>query len=87
MAQVTQNAYRGSCHCGGFQFKLQLQKPLETVFACRCIPCKKKSYLWVFPREEDFQITRGDKILASHRSADKSEHFVRKSYFNYQLSN
>ncbi|RDH38410.1 Mss4-like protein [Aspergillus welwitschiae] len=51
--------YKGTCHCGLSQFELHLSHPLKTVHACRCTLCAKKGYLWLFPAEQEFQVTRG----------------------------
>ena len=71
--------YKGTCHCGRFQFKLHLFRPLEAVHACHCTLCAKKGYLWLFPAEQEFQVTRGAGELVCYDSGNggHGEHMVR----------
>ncbi|RAH61454.1 hypothetical protein BO85DRAFT_196869 [Aspergillus piperis CBS 112811] len=62
--------YKGTCHCGRFQFKLRLFRPLEAVHACHCTLCAKKGYLWLFPAEQEFQVTRGAGELVCYDSSN-----------------
>ncbi|GLA76982.1 hypothetical protein AtubIFM55763_008860 [Aspergillus tubingensis] len=62
--------YKGTCHCGRFQFKLHLFRPLEAVHACHCTLCAKKGYLWLFPAEQEFQVTRGAGELVCYDSGN-----------------
>ncbi|BCS01304.1 GFA family protein [Aspergillus luchuensis] len=62
--------YKGTCHCGRFQFKLHLFRPLEAVHACHCTLCAKKGYLWLFPAEQEFQVTRGAGELVCYDSSN-----------------
>ncbi|OOG00624.1 hypothetical protein ASPCADRAFT_39357 [Aspergillus carbonarius ITEM 5010] len=68
--------YHGNCHCGSFRFELCLHQPLATVYACQCGLCVKKGYLWLFPAEDEFEITRGVGEVASYcAQASHEEHF------------
>ncbi|PYI11770.1 hypothetical protein BO78DRAFT_425659 [Aspergillus sclerotiicarbonarius CBS 121057] len=68
--------YDGNCHCGLLRFELRLYQPLETVYACQCGLCSKKGYLWLFPAEDEFEITQGGgEVARYHAQASHEEHF------------
>ena len=51
--------YKGTCHCGAFQFSLA-DISIKSVIICNCSLCTKKGYLWIYPGRGQFQSTKGD---------------------------
>ena len=55
----------GGCHCGGIRFRVCLDgcKPLE----CNCSICSKKGFINLIVSPEDFELLKGEELLASYR--------------------
>ncbi|PYH87629.1 hypothetical protein BO71DRAFT_393121 [Aspergillus ellipticus CBS 707.79] len=75
---MTTTEYKGSCHCGAFRFTLSLPAPLTTAHSCNCAVCAKKGSLWVFPRDNELVVMRGEGGLVGYKAGDddnEAEHF------------
>lgn len=62
--------YHGNCHCGLFQFTLNIA-PLTGVYTCNCSICSRNGYLWIYPvAEEQLSIKAGEeKALHAYQFA------------------
>lgn len=70
MSQLSTKKYLGNCHCGLFQFELEVPE-IKSVTSCKCSICTKKGYLFLSPHGQDFKITRGENKLISYEFGDK----------------
>lgn len=67
--------YQGNCHCAKFRFEVDLPE-IESTTSCNCVACFKNGFLWAFPPEGDFRITRDDGLLTSSQHGGTLEHKV-----------
>ncbi|RMF23655.1 MAG: GFA family protein [Cyanobacteria bacterium J083] len=57
-------SYSGGCHCGAVRFIVRLDH-LQTI-KCNCSICRKKGYLHLIVKAENFQLLKGKEILNTY---------------------
>lgn len=57
--------YEGGCHCGAVRFRVVVDKRI--VDDCTCSICKKKGFLHLIVRPEQFTLLQGADVLTTYR--------------------
>ena len=53
-----------SCHCGGVEGQVEVPETgFEKIMRCNCSICKRKGYIIGVAGPNDFEITKGEKLL------------------------
>lgn len=67
---------RGSCHCKGVEFKVEVVSTSITVLDCNCSVCAKKGYLhWTVPQERVTLSTGSAERMTTYRfGTDVAQH-------------
>ena len=64
------------CHCGAVKAEINLDGDLAKVIKCNCSICKRKGAIMSMVKNEDFKITKGEKILKLYQFHSKvAKHF------------
>ena len=65
-----------SCHCGEVEAEINLPSSLEKILRCNCSICKRKGAIMSMVKNEEFKITKGEKILRTYQFHSKvAKHF------------
>ena len=62
---MNNNVYEGGCHCGAVRFRVVVDK--YKVDDCNCSICKKKGFLHLIVRPEQFSLLQGADVLTTYR--------------------
>ncbi len=54
----------GGCHCGAVRFRVRA--PARALLDCNCSICRRKGFLHLIARAEDFTLLRGDEELVTY---------------------
>lgn len=54
----------GSCHCGGVQFSVAIDK--REALECNCSVCRKKGFLHLIVTREKFILLQGEELLTTY---------------------
>ena len=63
--QESNDCLEGGCHCGAIRFRIRLSSP--KALECNCSICARKGFINLIVGPEDFELLRGDELLASYR--------------------
>lgn len=55
----------GGCHCGEVRFRVRLSG--KNALECNCSVCAKKGFINLIVAPVDFELLKGDEVLASYR--------------------
>ena len=66
MSDTPLKKYRGNCHCGAFQFSIEIPEVGE-VTICNCTICLKKGYLGIRAPASALIVTKGEDSLADYK--------------------
>ena len=65
-----------SCHCGAIEAEINLEGGLAKVIKCNCSICKRKGAIMSMVKNEDFKITKGERMLRLYQFHSKvAKHF------------
>ena len=65
-----------SCHCGEVEAEINLPDSLGKILRCNCSICKRKGAVMSMVKNEEFKITKGEKILKTYQFHSKvAKHF------------
>lgn len=62
----------GSCHCGAVKFRVTLTEGFAAARRCTCSICRMRGAIAVTSTPADFQITKGEEMLATYRFNTKT---------------
>lgn len=70
----------GGCHCGEVQFTVTLTEGFASARRCTCSICRMRGAVAVTSTPADFQVTRGEDLLATYRfnTGTAEHHFCSK---------
>ena len=83
MASSTETkTYKGSCHCGAFEYELTDVPIIKGANRCNCSICARKGIAWVFaPSKDAFKVVKGEGTLREYTFGKGAlAHYVRVSY-------
>ena len=64
------------CHCGAVEAEIKLDGDLAKVIKCNCSICKRKGAIMSMVKNEDFKITKGERMLRLYQFHSKvAKHF------------
>ena len=64
------------CHCGSIEAEINVDGDLAKVIKCNCSICKRKGAIMSMVKNEEFKITKGEKILKIYQFHSKvAKHF------------
>ena len=65
-----------TCHCGVVEAEINVSDKLEKILRCNCSVCKRKGAIMSMVKNEDFKITKGEKMLNLYQFHSKvAKHF------------
>ena len=65
----------GSCQCGAVKFRVTLTEGFAAARRCTCSICRMRGAIAVTSTPADFQITKGEEMLATYRfNTNTAEH-------------
>ena len=65
------------CHCGEVEAEININDSFTKVLRCNCSLCKRKGAIMSMVKNEDFKITKGQKLIKLYQFHSK----VAKHYF------
>ena len=76
--------YKGSCHCGAFEYELTDVPVIETANRCNCSICARKGIAWIFASSKDaFKVGMGEGTLREYTFGKGAlAHYVCVSVFS-----
>ena len=64
------------CHCGEVEAEINAPSSLEKILRCNCSICKRKGAIMSMVKNEDFKITKGERMLRLYQFHSKvAKHF------------
>ena len=65
-----------TCHCGEVEAEVNVIGSLEKILRCNCSICKRKGAIMSMVKNEEFKVTKGEKILKIYQFHSKvAKHF------------
>jgi len=67
---------KGSCHCGGVEFEIELPNGFDDLSRCNCSMCARRGAIVNAVPLSAFQITKGSELLSLYQFNTKTaEHY------------
>jgi hypothetical protein len=63
--------YNGSCHCGVFEFSVQIPE-IKNIVQCNCSFCFKRGYEWAYPVQHPFVVEKDEGTLVGYEFGVRS---------------